>query len=228
MAATAAALDFPSAPTHGRSAGPLTPEVMAHSSANSIRHGLYTSLTLLSPAERAIFDLIAASLPFTLDCEHLDLQAAATEVALLTYRLDRTRRLQFAFFSEGIRALCEREGIPEPQDPAQRSVLEVRLLQEDRLGPRVMDKLESAERFFVKQLAPAWHNYRAKVDYLQVTGQLAEDRIQPPAELGSFSQPCEHAGPPAVSPARNAPCPCGSGEKFKNCCGRKAPRVLNL
>lgn len=26
--------------------------------------------------------------------------------------------------------------------------------------------------------------------------------------------------PPAKPPGRNAPCPCGSGEKYKNCCGR--------
>jgi uncharacterized protein YchJ len=35
------------------------------------------------------------------------------------------------------------------------------------------------------------------------------------------SQP--EAGPPIP---RNAPCPCGSGEKFKRCCGRGAPPVL--
>ncbi|MGC4049437.1 MAG: SEC-C metal-binding domain-containing protein [Paludibaculum sp.] len=30
----------------------------------------------------------------------------------------------------------------------------------------------------------------------------------------------------AVSTPRNAPCPCGSGEKYKRCCGRHAPAVL--
>ena len=25
----------------------------------------------------------------------------------------------------------------------------------------------------------------------------------------------------AAKPRRNAPCPCGSGKKYKNCCGRK-------
>ena len=34
--------------------------------------------------------------------------------------------------------------------------------------------------------------------------------------------------PNSVPPAtpRNAPCPCGSGQKFKRCCGRNAPPVL--
>ncbi|MFN7933748.1 MAG: SEC-C metal-binding domain-containing protein, partial [Bryobacteraceae bacterium] len=29
------------------------------------------------------------------------------------------------------------------------------------------------------------------------------------------------------STPRNAPCPCGSGHKFKRCCGRNAPPALN-
>ena len=39
------------------------------------------------------------------------------------------------------------------------------------------------------------------------------------AELGSN---CKTA--PRI--ARNAPCPCGSGEKYKRCCGKSAPPVL--
>jgi preprotein translocase subunit SecA len=30
------------------------------------------------------------------------------------------------------------------------------------------------------------------------------------------------------STPRNAPCPCGSGQKYKRCCGRNAPAVLNV
>ena len=33
--------------------------------------------------------------------------------------------------------------------------------------------------------------------------------------------------PPQENIARNAPCPCGSGQKFKRCCGRGAPAVMN-
>jgi preprotein translocase subunit SecA len=34
--------------------------------------------------------------------------------------------------------------------------------------------------------------------------------------------PETHAAPALTSPGRNAPCPCGSGKKFKQCCGRMA------
>ena len=42
------------------------------------------------------------------------------------------------------------------------------------------------------------------------------------AANGWTAAPPEPAGTP-----RNAPCPCGSGEKYKRCCGAAAPPVLN-
>ncbi len=40
----------------------------------------------------------------------------------------------------------------------------------------------------------------------------------PPAE----TPPARQSAPPAGRPSRNASCPCGSGKKFKHCCGRLA------
>ncbi len=45
------------------------------------------------------------------------------------------------------------------------------------------------------------------------------------AETDSAKQ--TQSGPPApLNIARNAPCPCGSGEKYKRCCGKSAPPLL--
>lgn len=50
--------------------------------------------------------------------------------------------------------------------------------------------------------------------------QLAE-RIAPPNQLSLFDVPQEKPKLIIVGkPARNAPCPCGSGRKYKNCCGK--------
>ena len=50
--------------------------------------------------------------------------------------------------------------------------------------------------------------------------QLAE-RIAPPNQLSLFDMPQEKPKLTIVGkPARNAPCPCGSGRKYKNCCGK--------
>ena len=57
-----------------------------------------------------------------------------------------------------------------------------------------------------------------KIGGLDSTKALLEYTTTPPP--ASF---CNE--PPAVS--RNAPCPCGSGEKYKRCCGKSAPPVLS-
>jgi hypothetical protein len=51
-----------------------------------------------------------------------------------------------------------------------------------------------------------------------------------PTTASSFCNPVpagsSFCNPPAATP-RNAQCPCGSGAKYKRCCGRNAPPVLN-
>ncbi len=46
---------------------------------------------------------------------------------------------------------------------------------------------------------------------------------QAPPQSGSFCK----TEPAPPSTARNAPCPCHSGEKYKRCCGKNAPPLLH-
>jgi len=55
-----------------------------------------------------------------------------------------------------------------------------------------------------------------------------------PKNTSSFCNPASKTPPPPSSfcekpkmTPRNAPCPCGSGAKYKRCCGTNAPPVLN-
>ena len=41
------------------------------------------------------------------------------------------------------------------------------------------------------------------------------------------STTCETKSAPQPEVGRNSPCPCGSGRKFKRCCGHNAPPILN-
>jgi hypothetical protein len=80
----------------------------------------------------------------------------------------------------------------------------------------------------------------ACTNYEKLKGLALENRINGAngEELASICNP--EPAPPAAAPQptrqpaainpqtpRNAPCPCRSGEKFKRCCGRNAPPVLN-
>mgnify|MGYP005852298929 CR=1 FL=1 len=60
------------------------------------------------------------------------------------------------------------------------------------------------------------------------TAPLPATAISAPAEsTPEDPAPAEPASSAQPETPRNAPCPCGSGEKFKRCCGKSAPPVLN-
>ncbi len=65
------------------------------------------------------------------------------------------------------------------------------------------------------------HKCIAELRKLQIERQLRES---PKVESGSFCKTEKTA--PAT--ARNAPCPCNSGEKYKRCCGKNAPPILGF
>jgi hypothetical protein len=48
-----------------------------------------------------------------------------------------------------------------------------------------------------------------------------------PAEMASNCKPATTVPAPTPNAPRNAPCRCGSGAKYKRCCGKDAPPVLN-
>jgi transposase-like protein len=64
-------------------------------------------------------------------------------------------------------------------------------------------------------------------DSIDLAGIVTEE---PTADLTQFDTFRENSvTPPTMQAAipRSAPCPCGSGEKYKRCCGRAAPPVLS-
>ena len=48
---------------------------------------------------------------------------------------------------------------------------------------------------------------------------VGEGRGSPPVPRMSGQHPAQSEGPVRPKAGRNAPCPCGSGKKFKKCCG---------
>jgi uncharacterized protein YchJ len=60
--------------------------------------------------------------------------------------------------------------------------------------------------------------------------QSEEKKNQAEPKLASFVKtqpPTPISDPKPPKTPRNALCPCGSGEKFKRCCGKGAPPVLH-
>ena len=59
-----------------------------------------------------------------------------------------------------------------------------------------------------------------KMQPMPTEGQ--QDMIEEEPELQSFAEeiPAKESKPVLSGISRNAPCPCGSGQKYKHCCGK--------
>ena len=63
----------------------------------------------------------------------------------------------------------------------------------------------------------------------QMEAEMAQISVNKEEELGSLAaaEATQAAHKPQIGgkkPARNEPCPCGSGKKYKNCCGKSGPK----
>jgi hypothetical protein len=55
--------------------------------------------------------------------------------------------------------------------------------------------------------------------------EIKEDIIRRRAASGARMRQAGPANMPVAAPGRNDPCPCGSGKKYKKCCGVNEGRV---
>lgn len=108
-------------------------------------------------------------------------------------------------------AILERPRFPEP-------------------GWNLPEPVETAqESRMLEQLAVVNAGYRAMressardAQVRKLQGALAETR----QKSTLFDTNSGFSVTPAAQPSRNSLCPCGSGQKYKRCCGRSAPPVL--
>ena len=96
---------------------------------------------------------------------------------------------------------------------------------------RSLDELRKLQS--VRQLRnPTPEAVRYTREELKAIAKADVEAILAERKRSSFCKPADPAAPgsfcerPKFTP-RNAPCPCGSGTKYKRCCGKNAPPVLN-
>jgi hypothetical protein len=206
------------------STGPRTPEGKAASSRNRVSHGLFCTIGALSPTDRKIFEELreSATAEFLPACE--EHHALVAEYALAKFRIDRVRALERAFFALEIDQLRKERGLPAPLTREQLTFLEAEVMIADLRGKSVLNQLLRWERAFIRDRNHAGFTLlEAAVEARQraaIEMEIARKQAAaaPPHTQNESSNPI----PPAAIP-RSAPCPCGSGEKYKRCCGKDAP-----
>jgi len=158
-------------------------------------------------------------------------ELCATEIINAAWRLRRCAEAAATLdISDSKHAAIDRAQA-HCQRTVERNLAELRRLQTARL---VRDTVQ-AEAGVEEETTEGLADYGKLVSTMKATTSLKMDSrrlhevetiekvihnsVPKPEELASFCKNEEQT-------PRNAPCPCGSGEKYKRCCGKSAPPVL--
>jgi hypothetical protein len=184
-----------------QSTGPRTDAGKAASSQNAVILGLYSRRDYVRPEEEHFYKCFCRTMHDELAPANLLEFALAEEIPSATWRL----RLCNA-------AEAELGDYNDSTDKTRRSIERARSAAHSVLhrGMNQLRKLrlERSVGSFCK-------------------GDAAEAACGPVKTEPSASKSASICKP-AQQTARNAPCPCHSGEKFKRCCGKNAPPVLGM
>lgn len=213
-----------------QSTGPASPAGKARSAQNNLRHGFRSQSVLLPGDDPADYQALHAELVDHLGPDDLTELRYVREMADAEWRLRRARLYQEHLLTAKIDQLRA--------DHPQAAGLELQVLAHDVLlrESRLFAQLLQFESRFQAQYERAyrgWSSYQHDRD--------RKDRHRAVTELPTlFRAPAPTAAPthpetrkltdepnsePTATP-RSAPCPCGSGLKYKRCCGQTAPPQL--
>ncbi len=225
------------------STGPKTGVGKATSSCNAIRTGLYAARDFIRAGEEEEYAQTLIQLMDELTPEDTLEQTFATEIMGAHWRLRRCRLVEEAFSS--IEDLDFDPMMDERTEKQQKSVDRARAQSHLILRRSIAElrKLQSG-RTIHEQLADQKPTPKptptpgAGFPNMDALMALADHQLAQRFRESGLSSFCNPA-PPAPTPAtsfcekpkftpRNANCPCGSGAKFKRCCGKEAPPVLNM
>ena len=224
----------------GPSTGPKTEAGKQKSSRNAIRTGLYAARDFMREGEEEEYAQSLIRLMDELTPEGTLEETFATEIMGATWRLRRCRLVEEAFgmvdeldFDPMIDARTEKQQKSVDRARAQSHLILRRSLDE----LRKLQKGRSIQEQIAAQMPTPKPPPNAGPPNMDALMALAEHQIAQRYRESGLSSFCNPAPSAPAAPGsfcekpkqtpRNAPCPCGSGAKYKRCHGKDAPPVLN-
>jgi len=195
------------------STGPRTETGKAKSAKNAVTFGLFSG-DFIRPGEEEGYAALQAGLVHQFAPGSLLEDILVEEIHRATWRLRRCGEVE----SHLVIRLDDRESfIFDPMETSDESAVRIQ---------KSVDRARS-------QAHRLLHKCTAELRKLQAERKAAECKPEDaaPTPITSAKKPMtrettqETQSQPAGTP-RNAPCPCGSGQKHKRCCGRNAPPTL--
>lgn len=216
--------------------GPRSEAGKARSSRNALAYGLYTGHDHVLPDENEAYESLRSGLADELSPATPIEDALAASILSAIWKLRRCGLTESNFAClDGSSA--EQTSVDRARAQAhnllRRSLTELRRLKTDRATERELMHHEKAPPV---QSVISWKDVISTLKAEERGAQLilrnAIERAAcapmpqtPPASSFCKNDDLTHPAGPVI--ARSAPCPCGSGEKYKRCCGKNAPPVLH-
>ncbi len=206
-----------------RSTGPKTEAGKAKVAANGLSHGLFAAYEHLAPADSTRVGQFIAELHAELHAAMPERESVSEDIvreyAIAKWRCELFYLMEASCLTSAVaaeRANPENAALIEEYGDG---ILLGHALRRDAAGPNAFAKLMRYEARVKKELQTARDDYLQLLEQLQWERENAKPIASPPA-------PSPRPETPAETP-RNALCPCGSGQKFKRCCGVDSPAVLH-
>jgi hypothetical protein len=212
------------------STGATTAAGKARSSRNALSTGLFSRGDFVLPDEQAQYAEFCASFQAHLEPEGPIEQTLTAEIIHAAWRMRRCSAVAAGLTGSldpmvDPAAAQTQQAVDRARNDAhrafQRSISELRRLQTER-----QFRTESfPEDFDPPALGIASFKDMAPALMIDTQRQLLLQKLRPNQEPKPlFTIPTQSA---LGQTPRNSPCTCGSGHKFKRCCGKGAPAVLN-
>ena len=213
------------------STGPRTAEGKARVSRNSTTFGLYSAGDVVRPEEESLYQAFCEDFQQQLAPQGAMETTLAAEIVHAAWRLRRCAKAESTLATQS----DAQSGLDPMLDPAtaaawnsidrartqalrhfQRATAELRRLQTERQARNdeiLKDDLKKDhEPNLIRDVRP----------------QLVQNELLPNTLLpNNLTKQTQSEAPQTASIPRGAPCPCGSGAKYKRCCGTNAPAVLS-
>jgi hypothetical protein len=212
------------------STGPITEKGKAASSHNNLRHGFRSQTVLLPGDDPAEYEALLAELTEYFAPQEFIETRFVREMTDADWRLRRLREhLEFA--------ITKRMAILAAAYPDLKAIelqsMAIETLSESGTSYGTWLRYETKFERQYDRAFKDWSKYQElrrnvmiKQADLAIKQALHAPLSEPPPESASNVQKPDAQPASNVQIARNAPCPCGSHEKYKRCCGKSAPPVL--
>ena len=237
--------------------GPTTNEGKANSSKNAVTNGLYASRDFIRPGEEAAYATLNDALETNLTPVGPVEQNLLTEIRRAMWRLNRCGEVEGALVAQlDESGPGYAPGSVHIKDPMQIDLTQFDLIQNEnaartqnsvdraraqahRLLHRCTSELRrlQTERQHKGEIFPEGTDLSQLgiADWRSITSRAASPRgdlhhgkiMAKGMNLPAGTPFTKGTRPAMVEIARNASCPCNSGQKYKRCCGRNAPAVLH-